>query len=199
METMYKSNSFKSKEEQQKTNEENDRKKLDKVVSGTVKTKKKSGFSNFFGNFVSEEVPNIKTFIVKDVIVPTIKKAIVDTVDMVLYGGTRGSRKSSASRVSYTRYYDDPRDRRDESVSRPSYVYDDIIIESRGEAEGVLSQMNDLIDTYGVVSVADLYDLVGISGNYTDNKYGWTNLRNADVRRTRDGYLLVLPKALPIK
>ena len=48
-----------------------------------------------------------------------------------------------------------------------------------------------------MVSVADLYDLVGISGNYTDNKYGWTNLRNSDVQRVRDGYLLKLPKALP--
>lgn len=57
--------------------------------------------------------------------------------------------------------------------------------------------MQDLIDTYGMVSVADLYDLVGINGSYTDNKYGWTHLRSADVQRVRDGYLLKLPKALP--
>ena len=71
------------------------------------------------------------------------------------------------------------------------------VFDTRKEAEEVLDRMDDLIDTYGVVSVADLYDLVGISGNYTDNKYGWTNLRNADVQRVRDGYLLKLPKALP--
>ena len=69
---------------------------------------------------------------------------------------------------------------------------------SEGEAEDVLSRMDELIDTYGVVSVADLYDLVGISCNYTDNKYGWTNLRNAEPVRVRDGYMLKLPKALPI-
>ena len=51
---------------------------------------------------------------------------------------------------------------------------------------------------YGTVSVADLYDLVGISGNYTDNKYGWTNIRNAEPIRVRDGYMLKLPKALPL-
>ena len=39
--------------------------------------------------------------------------------------------------------------------------------------------------------------LVGINGSYTDNKYGWTHLRSADVQRVRDGYLLKLPKALP--
>ena len=72
------------------------------------------------------------------------------------------------------------------------------MLETRGEAEDVLSRMDELIDTYGVVSVADLYDLVGISCNYTDNKYGWTNLRNAEPVRVRDGYMLKLPKALPI-
>ena len=69
---------------------------------------------------------------------------------------------------------------------------------SEGEAEDVLSRMDELIDTYGVVSVADLYDLVGISCNYTDNKYGWTNIRNVEPIRVRDGYMLKLPKAMPI-
>ena len=58
--------------------------------------------------------------------------------------------------------------------------------------------MDELIDRYEVVSVADLYELVGITGNYTDNKYGWTNIRNAEVVRVRDGYVLKLPKATPI-
>ena len=58
--------------------------------------------------------------------------------------------------------------------------------------------MDELIDTYGNVSVADLYDLVGKSSEYTDNKYGWTNLRNAEPVRVRDGYMLKLPKPGPI-
>ena len=58
--------------------------------------------------------------------------------------------------------------------------------------------MDELIKEYGQVAVADLYDLVGITGSYTDNKYGWTNLRNAEAIRDRDGYLLRLPKALPL-
>lgn len=54
--------------------------------------------------------------------------------------------------------------------------------------------MDELIEIYGMVSVADLYDLVGITGNYTDNKYGWTNIRNAEPVHVRDGYMLRLPK-----
>ena len=58
--------------------------------------------------------------------------------------------------------------------------------------------MEELIDMYQLVSVADFYDLVGVSGNYTDNRYGWTNVRNAYVVRVRDGYMIKLPKALPL-
>ena len=82
--------------------------------------------------------------------------------------------------------------------TRTGYDYDDIILETRGEAEDVLERMEELIDMYQLVSVADFYDLVGVSGNYTDNKYGWTNVRNASVVRVRDGYMIKLPKALPL-
>ena len=141
-----------------------------------------------------------------DVLVPAVKKAISDIVrdgiDMLLYGEARSSKSSSnASYVSYRSYSD--RDRREErrysdSRVRSAYSYDDIILETRGEAEDVLTRMDELIDTYGIVSVADMYDLVGISGNYTDNKYGWTNLRNAEPVLVRDGYMLKLPKPGPI-
>ena len=75
----------------------------------------------------------------------------------------------------------------------------DIILESRVEAEDVISRMKEIIETYGFVRVTDLYDLVGITGDYTDNKYGWTNIRGAEPVRVRDGYMLKLPKAVPLK
>ena len=59
-------------------------------------------------------------------------------------------------------------------------------------------RMDELIEKFKVASVADLYDLVGVSCDYTANNYGWTNLRNASVVRVRDGYLLKLPRALPL-
>ena len=105
-----------------------------------------------------------------------------------------------SSKVSQ-RKYDDDRDRRDSghtTRTRTGYDYDDIILESYGEAEDVLERMDELIATYQLVSVADFYDLVGVSGNYTDNKYGWTDIRNASVMRVRDGYMIKLPKALPL-
>lgn len=198
----YKSNSHRSKEG--KTEALTDRKKVEKVVHGKVRTKPKSGISKITDIFISEDAANVKSYIVMDVLVPAVKKAISDIVrdgiDMILYGESRGRKSSSASGyVSYRDYSrSDDRDRFRDSRSRSSYAHDDIILDSRGEAEEVLTRMDELIDTYGNVSVADLYDLVGKSSEYTDNKYGWTNIRNAEPIRVRNGYMLKLPKALPI-
>lgn len=189
-----------------KTGPNPDKKKVEKVVSGNVKVKKKNGVTKFADNFISEDIHNVKSYVIADVLIPSIKRAISEMVtngiDMILYGSTGGrSKRSSADRVSYRNYYD----RRDDDrycdrdrVRTSPYSFDDIVLDSRGEAEEVLARMDELIDQYGIVSVADLYDLVGVSGNYTDNKYGWTNIRNAEPIRVRDGYMLRLPKALPI-
>ena len=199
----YKSNSHRSKED--KTEALTDRKKVEKVVHGRVRTKPKSGVSKITDIFISEDAANVKSYIVMDVLVPAVKKAISDIVrdgiDMILYGESKGRKSSSASGyVSYRDYSrSDDRDRFRDSRSRSSYAHDDIVLDSRGEAEEVLTRMDELIDTYGNVSVADLYDLVGKSSEYTDNKYGWTNIRNAEPIRVYNGYMLKLPKALPIK
>lgn len=203
----YKPNSNKFKAKQQKeavTNNENER-KVEKIVTGKVITKKKSSFRKFTDDFISEDAKNVKNYIFGEVLIPAIKKAISDIVtdgiDMILYGGTRGSRRSSADRISYRNYYDRGSSARysDTRVSSyNSYSYDDIILNTRGEAEDVLARMDELIEAYGLVRVADLYDLVGITGSYTDNKYGWTNIRSAKIVRVRDGYMIDMPRAIPI-
>lgn len=200
----YKSNSHKSREEQQApvTTE----KKVKKVVNGSVKAKKKSEIQKFADVFIQEDAQKVKSYILMDVLVPAVKKAISDIVtngiDMILYGDTGHTKKSgSASKISYRSYYDKKNERRDHASNRTrtGYDYDDIILDNRGEAEEVLFRMDELIDTYGLVSVADFYDLVGITGNYTDNKYGWTDIRSASVVRVHgNGYMIKLPRALPL-
>lgn len=200
MDLDYKPNSHKFKQEQNAIAE---KKKVEKVVQGKVKTKKKGELSKFAKMFVSEDVSDVKSYVIFDVLLPTIKKTIsdiiVDSVEMIL-GTGRGKKRGVSDKISYSSYYDRrDGDRRHDRTTRASrYDFEDIILDTRGEAEEVLSKMDELIDTYGIVSVADLYDLVGITGDYTDNKYGWTNIRNAEAVRVRDGYMLKLPKVLPI-
>lgn len=199
----YQSNSRRSKTEQ----EEVSTKKVEKVVSGAVITRKKNGFDKLKSEFISDDAKNIKSYVFGEVLIPALKKAISDVVtngiDILLYGesrGRNGNNRSTADKVSYRSYYNDaPRENKLNPYSRSTnYSYDDIVLANRGEAEDVLSRMDELMDTYGLVRVADLYDLVGITGNYTDNKYGWTNIRNAEILRVRDGYMIKLPRAVPI-
>ena len=201
----YKPNSNRFKEEQKTKEIKTQEKRVEKpVVTGKAVVKKKSAFSKFADEFISEDAKNVKSYVLGEVLIPAVKKAISDIVtdgiDMILYGGSRGDRKrSTADRVSYRSYYDSSRSSRDtRSVTTARYTTDDIVLTSRAEAEDVLARMDELMDTYGLVRVADLYDLVGITGNYTDNKYGWTNIRNAEIVRVRDGYIIKMPRAVPI-
>lgn len=199
--TEYKSNSHKYKEE---VKDKQSEKRVEKAVTGKVITRKKGALSKLAGEFISEDAKNIKSYVFGEVLIPAVKKAIFDIItdgiDMILYGGSKGGRKrSTADRISYRNYYDrDTISRDTRAVTYSGYSYDDIILATRGEAEDVLARMDELIDTYRLVRVADLYDLVGITGNYTDNKYGWTNIRNAEIVRVRDGYMIKMPRAVQI-
>lgn len=195
----YKSNSNKSREESLAQSE----KKVEKVVSGKAHTKKKSGIQKFADIFVPEDVGDIKTYIVTTVIVPSIKKAIMDAMDMFLYGesGSR-NRAGSASKVSYRSYYDKNRDYRDggRATRGSSLNYDNIVFETRGDAETVLDAMYDILSEFQTVSVADLYDLADMppTNNYMLHRYGWADLTGANVVHVRDGYILKLPRAVPL-
>lgn len=206
----YKPNSKKYKEEQAEK-QSAEKKKIEKVIRGTAKVKKKSELRKFTDNFISEDVDSVKTYVVRDVIIPSI----IDLIEDIVVGGIRtllrgdsGRRDSkdrrsysgSPSYVNYTRYSDRRDDRGRDNQTRRGYGYDDIVVNSRADAEAVIEQMDGIVDTYGMVSVADLYDLVGMTSNYTDNNYGWTNIRNAEPVRLRDGgWMIKMPKAIPIK
>ena len=196
----YKPNSYKYKEQQKALTAD---KKIEKVVKGTVKTRKRNGVTKLKDVFVNEDAKNIKSYIFSDVLVPAIKKLLYDIVNdgasMLLFGNTSSCRKKTiGTNVSYRQFYvSKVEDRRPVSSSR--FDYDDLIFESRGEAEAALSKMDEVIDAYGTVSVADLYDMCELTAPYTSNKYGWSNIQTAEVARLRDGgYVLKLPRALPI-
>lgn len=206
-EPVYTPNSHKYREEQKQNNTVPEEKRVQKVVKTPVRTKKNE-VRKFADIFISEDISSVKNYIFMDVLVPAIKKAIYDIVtngvDMFLYGGTGKGRTSSTSgsKVSYRSYYDQKSNsgyRGSENVKRNNgFEYDDIIFDNRGEAEAVKQQMQATIGRYGFVTVADLYDMVDQPAPYTSQKYGWIDVSNAEATRVRDGYMLKLPRAVPI-
>lgn len=189
---------------------ERERPKVDKVISGDYKVKEKPLRRKFADAFLVDDAQTVKGYLFFDVLIPAIKNAIFDMVsdglEMMMFGTARGRRGKGGSaneRTSYTAYYKSGarNNRRNDDVNRDfGSNYRDIVLDSKDEAEEVLRTLVDLTVDYEAASVADLWDALGVSktGNFTDEKYGWTDLGRAGVRRVRDGYLLELPKAQPL-
>ena len=197
----YKPNSHKFKEEQ--AAKELEEKKIQKVTSGTVRTKKKGELAKLKDVFITEDVANVKSSVINDVIIPKVKEIISDTVrnsiDMLLWGETGRSKKTNGTYVSY-RDYSSP-ERKNDRYAKPKmgFDYEDLIFETRPEVEAVREQMEEIISRYGWVSVADMYEMADITAPYTANKYGWKSIRTAEPIRVRDGYILKLPRPMPVE
>lgn len=174
--------------------QQKDKPELTKAVTGKITTRKKTFGRRFADLFFVENTESLKEFVIFDVLVPAVKDTIVDVInkatDMLFYGRIRGG-KSSATYTSYSSYS------KKEPVQAPKrqrYSADDIVFESRAEAEHIKEMLAELIDVYGQATLADLYDLVGITSEYTDNNVGWKDIGGSYISSVREGYLLVLPR-----
>lgn len=179
------------------SNRKEERPKVKPVIKGNVKDKEKSLGRKFRDVFLVRDLEEIKDYIYEDLIIPGFKKAVRGVVDIILDGEIRPQRSSSNGyRVNYKSMSEGGSNRRREHVEpRGRRDFRDIFFDTRGDAEEVLDTLSELISVYRYASIADLYDACDITSSFTDNKYGWTDLSSASVGRTRDGYVLNLPKA----
>lgn len=197
-------------------------KKINSVVSGEVIRRKKPIGRRLVETFVGGDARGVWGYVLFDVLIPAAKDTIADAfsqgVERLLFGDARSASRRTGYRpggtngyVNYSRYsqstnyvpggVNSHRDRDERLISRrarSTHDFDEIVLATRNEATTVIDRMFDLLNKYEQVSVADLYDLVNVSGDYTDNKWGWTDLRGAAVVRVRNGYLLDLPKPEPL-
>lgn len=182
-------------------------KKVEKVVRGKVKTKKNE-VRKWTDIFFSEDTANVGNYIVMDVLVPSIKKAIYDIVvnslDMSLFGGRGGGsgngKRSTHDKISFRDYNGiSRREERSYSNTARDAGYQDIVYETRADARDVLDSMDEILETYDAVSVGDMYDLSGLTCDHTLNNYGWTDIRNAKIVPVSDGYIIKMPRAVYIR
>lgn len=199
-----KPNSYKAKEEQSRQDSEKVEKKIEPIVSGRVRMKKKGLFQKAVDLMMPEDVTDLKSHMLEEVLIPCAKDTIRDLVDLILFGERRGGRPNSkgGTKVSYRDYYDRPNNRRDYNQvrARSSFELAELIFDTRGEALEVLQALDDAIARYGTVTVADYYEFSGVQSAYTDNKYGWKNIQHADTVSVRGGgFTIRMPRPLPLE
>ena len=72
-----------------------------------------------------------------------------------------------------------------------------IVFKHRTNALVALSDLEDIFNLYGVVSVGDLYDEAGIKCDYTSSRFGWNDydaIHNAKIIKVKGGYMIDLPE-----
>lgn len=185
--------------------------KREKAIKGEVTIKKKSLGRKLVDTFIGGTVDDALNYIVYDVAIPKGKEILLDAIRggaETLIQGKKPTRHlvNDGGRVytDYNGYSRSPtivrENRSAVTVNNPNrrpiskLTNNDIIFQSSGEAESVLDIMIDILEDQGSVSLADLYDLVGIKRSVTDENWGWTNLALATVDRIREGYSLNLPR-----
>ncbi len=193
------------------SDDEKEKPQVKPVVKGHVKQAKKPARKRFMESLGVEDGRTVGDYLVWDVILPAVKDTISEVfkkgIDAFLYGSTRPAsrnveRRGGTSRVSYNSYYDE----RDRHQNRYSYHgravndFREFVFDDRRDAEAVLSEMVEIIEVYGFCKVSDFYSLVGeTERNFTDHNYGWEMLGTASVERTRDGWIVDLPRPISLK
>lgn len=183
-----------------------------KPVTTNVIVKKDSEIKSFGKRFFSEDAKTVGSHITQSVVIPTLQKLVSDAVkgaiDWIIYGSKGSKGPTGVGTISYGSYYNrsgyvNPTPVYNNPMlnnNKPTlYSVNDIIIADRGEAEEVLLRMKESINSYGMVSVGDFYDLVGQRANFTDQKWGWFDLRTADIIRVDNGFCIRFPRVQPIE
>lgn len=199
----YKSNTDSYRAQQaQGGQDKNTAPKLSPVVQGVVK--KESAFRKV----VKDRAGKIKKFAIKDVIVPTAKRALIDVINIAVNGD---SAKQPGYMQFWNRYtgvgstYSNVYRQQTQNTQAPQKSVDNMVqivrYEDLGKAKMMLSSMEQVIAEFGRISISQYYDLCGLGecALTTDVRYGWRSLKGADTVRCMDGgYILQLPPVVQL-
>lgn len=213
------SNNPKTTNQIQKPQSKEQRPKVEPVIKGKAHTKRRTTKTILQAIFASQDADTVRDYIVFDIVIPKAKNVIADLgnsiLNAILFGDSGPSRVtpfgqgSGAQRVSYNSYssgrqdnpqrYSNQQRRVNSNDPRNRAIFEDVVFDSKIDADAVLDKLNEMINTYGVVSVNDAYDACDLSAPYTYNNYGWTSLSSAYVDRDHRGqWCIHFPLALPI-
>lgn len=182
-----------------------------KKVASNITVRKPGIGSKILTLFGGATLAVVSEYVVNDILIPEAKNILSEIIrggsDMMLFGeqqaGSRSRLRSNQNStfISYNRGSQSNRKPADNNrnLGRTIHNFNDIIFNTSGDAEEALNMLKDRIAEYGETTVADLYELAGVTGSFADNKYGWTDLNLARIQRDRSGgYIILFPKTVPL-
>lgn len=180
-----------------------EKEKIDPIVKGDkVHISKKSPVEKFVKKFLKQDVEDLKSYIINDVIRPRITDLLLDTIEAALTGGSRRSRGrgyTSYSSIYRGSSYSSSRSSKKEEPARrydnEKVDYKKIILTNRRDAEEVVDRLRDRIERYNEATVADLLQLIDAPSTYQDNNWGWKNPRDIGVQKVSGGFLIDVEEA----
>lgn len=78
--------------------------------------------------------------------------------------------------------------------NKSSGNYTDLVFGSQQAAEQALANAYSVFNQYRMLAVADLYEMNKISPAPSDGAFGWMSLDGSRITKSRDGYVLELPR-----
>lgn len=208
-------NSHRAREEEAR----NTKPEVKKVVEGKVVVRRKSIWRRMTENLFVNRFDVVVDHVIGEVIVPALKLTVVDAgtslLDRMILGeGGRvmGARASSllgqsigtyGQQTNYNKIGNQIPGAQQHvpnitSQGRTSHNISEVVLPTRLDAEAVIDNMFRRCSDYNSVTVADFYELCGITPNWTDDKFGWTDIRGAGVLRVGGGFIVNLPRPIPL-
>lgn len=185
--------------------------KLEKVVTGRVVRRKKPLGRRLKETFFGSDSSSVFGYLGKEVLLPALQNLITDFVtqgiEKAVYGevrhrrpqtGYRGSYRQPNTHISYDRPSSIVRPSQPTPARRPitqpsAFDIGEVILGTKHEAQVVVDQLYERIRDYDCATVANLNELIGEMSSITDHKWGWTDLEGLEIKRVREGYLIILP------
>lgn len=183
------------------------------VLHGTVSTKKKSELQKF----VEAYMPDVASGIlleVKSAIVNSTLRGVSDFVNAILsgintkvnrqlFGDNAGAPAINASPViRYGQIFDSVNGRSQPMLApvakQDAFHLEKLIFSSREDAVTVARDLKSYLAQYKTVSVAYLLETVGLDFDHVATSYGWANLDGMQIQMVSGGYLLKLPRPMPL-
>lgn len=199
--------------------------RLKKIEGLEVVQTKKSLGKRIKESFGGQDLKTVGLHLLFEVVVPNSKDLLFDLIQeggrRAVYGdnyrkssssssgivGSSRIRSTNYNAIPTTRIVGSPSSSRQEienplsSRERSQFDFSNLVLPTRDRAEEIIERMSDGIEEFQVVTVADFYDLIGITGTgFTDQKFGWDAraFATSGIQKVREGWIVNLPTPLEI-